>query len=498
MLKAWRRLMALAGFVWMFITLIGFMYRGITGTASMNYIDYLAGYAEQVIGFLNRADNPWNKNAMGIVFPTLGLAGSVVPAVYGARNRKIKGILIHDVTRYFFPLYGFIMVGNLAMSVAGQVCASMDIFQPLKYFLAGSVLSVVYAAVLILGTGLNERITQWYIQGYISDHISVLKVSARQEQGSKNWLRRRIYCWIRTRRAKFLAALTSHIAEQTAEVKTPYCIIEKSLEKEIRQVIKIITYQTASQNTALKTKYGFTESFDVIFKYTDDSIDPNSCCDCVYYELPASEQVRGVLAGQVESAYEFWQIALGSFQNIGKEAKAACRILYALTFRNGRLYDNYMIMGCGLIVYLYKKYHSASDDSNKHEIERCAMFIDHMTDVFRGEACFLDDPDNGLKDTLRLCTDLLFTVWVIAEAEIYSAPNTYECHQLNETVDRLILGEHGYVSRAILSQNNIAKYLCLGWCLIKKLPSVANKAMTMVQKRVLLDYILQEIKTDRR
>lgn len=498
MLKSWRRWLAFIGSGWMLVTLASIMYRVFNGAVLVAYVDSLAVYTEQIVKFLNPKNNPWDKEAMEIVFPALGLAGSIVPAVYGSRGKRVKGILIHDMTKYFFPLYGLVMVLNLIISIAGQICAVMNITQPLKYLLTGSLLSAIYATVLVLGTGLNERITKSYIKGYISDHISKLRVSAKRKKQSRcKWIKEFDYKR-KNRRAKFLAALTSHIAQQTADVKTPYCITNKSLDHEIKQVFKLITYQTVEQNPALKDKCGFIESFEIIFQYTSVPLKAASCCNSVYYELPASDLVRSNFADQVESACEFWQIALESINDTGKEAKAVCRILHALAFENDRIQENYVIASCGLIAYLYKKYHSITNDVTLHEIERCALFVDEMIDTFRNEARFLGKPSEGLKDALRLCADMLYIIWVIAEIETYTAPRIYECYQVSEAVDRLILGEHGYVGRSILTQCNTTKYLCFSWCLIKQIPSVARKAVTMEQKRELMRYIFEKLNDDRR
>lgn len=498
MVKAWRRWIAIIGSGWMLVTLSAIMYQLFTGVVLLDYVDSLAGYTEQIVQYLNAKCNPWDKEAMKIVFPTLGLAGSIVPAVYGSRRQKVKGILIHNMTKYFFPFYGLFMTFNLIISMAGQICTVMNITQTLKYLLSGSILSVLYAFVLVLGTGLNERITKFYIKGYINDHISKLQVSAKHVQQSKyRWVRRH-YQKCRNKRAKFLAALTSHIAKQTSDAKTPYCITDKSLKREIRQVFKLISYQTVKQNKALKNRCGFIESFEIIFQYATESVETNSCCNCVYFELPASELARSNFADQVESACEFLQIALESANNIEKEAKAVCRIIHALVFENDRLQENYVIICCGLVACLYKKYHSIVDNSGLHEIERCALFVDQMVDIFRGEAGFLDKPVEGLRDALHLCADMLYTIWVIAEVEAYSAPNIYELYQVNEAVDRLIFGEHGYVGRSILSRLNTTKYLCLAWCLIMQIPSVARKAVTVEQKRELMNYILEKIHDDGR
>lgn len=113
MVKAWRRWIAIIGSGWMLVTLSAIMYQLFTGVVLLDYVDSLAGYTEQIVQYLNAKCNPWDKEAMKIVFPTLGLAGSIVPAVYGSRRQKVKGILIHNMTKYFFPFYGLFMTFNL-------------------------------------------------------------------------------------------------------------------------------------------------------------------------------------------------------------------------------------------------------------------------------------------------------------------------------------------------------------------------------------------------
>lgn len=429
--------------------------------------------------------------AMAILFSALGLAGSVVPAVYNAGSRKIKGILVQDMTRYFFPHYGWLLVGNLIITLCGQICCAMDNTAGLLYFLIGALFSVAYATILILGTGLNQSTTEFFIKRYISDKIHTLKVTRSENSHQASYIQDKND--IQTERFDFLKALATHISEQTAEIETHFYMTRKTLLDEIRQVGKIITYQTAEYNQDLSSHPGFIDGFDLIFKFTDEPVDSIAICDNVYYELPASKEVRHEFSEQVEYAYEFWQIVLGNFDNIGKEAKTACRILYAMAFHNGKLCDNYLIIGSGLVLYLYKKYHHQNTDLASREVDKCAAFIDQMTCIFRGESWLSSNPKVKTNDILKLCGDLLYTVWIIALVEECASLEHNSAPHLNEAIDRLILGEDGYIAILSHTQDYTAKYLSLVWCLLKQLPSVANKVWTLERQRSLLAYVESEL-----
>lgn len=504
MIKSWRRKIAKIGTACMILTLAFLFVAGVFVSHSSLKTEQnkalslnlnIDGQRQVSVNISDSTDDSeiqtWLTELLTIVIPALGLAGTVVPAVYNAGNRKVKGILIQDMTRYFFPCYGIIMLENLALTLVGQACCAVGQTEPLKYFFIGSVLSVVYASALVLGTGLSEKLTEFYVKGYISDKIDELAVVKQSECSSKQ-NSEQVEQFI-TKRSKFLAALSRHIAEKAADTESPFFITDEALVEEIRQIIKVITYQRRDENRELETSYGFTDSFDAIFRYADIEKDSNAICESIYYRLPASKCVRNDFSEQIGYAYEFWQNVLNPFPNIGQEAKTACRILYAMNFQKGKLNENYVVIGCGLIVYLYKKYHSSSNDHQVREVEQCAMFIDQMTYVFRSEFQYSSEDTISLHDTLKLCTDLIFTVWVIALIEEYSAHSSHDSPQLYEAVDRLILGESGYFAVSAHTWDYVSKYVSLSWNLIKQLPTIANKAWTMEQKRKLLAYVKQQL-----
>lgn len=500
MIKPWRRKMAIIGTVFMGLFLFGLIVAGIVVTIpspqveSNETLDINMEIAGQKHISVNISDatndsllQAWYIDVFTILFPALGLAGTVIPTVYHARDRKVKGILMHEMTKYFFPCYGIIMLENIVLALVGQVCCAIGEDKLLWWFFFGLILSTVYAAALVLGTGLHERVTQFYVDVYIADNISELAViqqknnSGRTESDQKR----------RTDRSKFLAAISEHIAEKIANTECPFFINDNERIKEICQISKVITYQRKRDNPELEGKYGFIDSFDTIFKYADFEVESSAISENVFYTLPASNNVRVAFSKQVTYAYEFWQNVLRPCQSIGQEAKAACRILYAMNFEHNKLNDNYVIIGCGLIVYLYRKYHSNSSEHQMREVDQCAVFIDHMTYVFRNEYC--NETPEELRDILKMCTDLLFTVWVIALTEEYSVYRSYDSVHLHESIDRLILGESGYLAITTHVLGYVSKYMALGWIVIKQLPSIANKAWTMEQKRKMLAYVQQQL-----
>lgn len=504
MIKSWRRKVAIIGTVCMVLTL-SFLF--VAGTIVV--VDSMRAESNQALDInweidgqkhisvnISDATNDsllqnWLAELLAISIPTLGLAGTVIPAVYNAGTKKVKGILLQDMTRYFFPCYGIIMLENLALTLMGQACCAIGQTESLKWFLSGSVLSVVYAALLVLGTGLSDRLTRFYVKEYISDKISELAVV--QQKKSSGRINPEQMKQFMTEHSEFLAALSKHIAEKTADTESPFFSNDNALVEEICQISKVITYQRKDENPELETRYGFTDSFDTIFHYANFEEDSSAISESIYYSLPASDGVRKDFSEQVNYAYEFWQNVLNPFQNIGQEVKAACRILYAMNFEDGKLNDNYVIVGCGLIVYLYKKYYSSSNEHQIREVEQCAIFIDQMTYVFRNEYCYALKDSLSLHDTLKLCTDLLFTVWVTALIEEYSAHSSHDAIHLYESIDRLILGESGYLAVSAHTWDYVSKYVSLSWILIEQLPTIANKAWTMEQKRKMLAYVQQQL-----
>lgn len=450
--------------------------------------DWIWGLLQPIVLFL---DPIFKENTRNECFTILGLSGSVIPAVYNAGTKRTKGILIADMTKYFFPWYGIVMLQNLILSIVGQFVETMDNW---KYLLPAILTTTAYSILLVLATGLYERVSRMFVRVYIWEKSCVLRPKFAYKQKSM----------LINKRALFLKDLSSYIASQVIVAGTPHCNTDKYLAKEIQQIAEFML--PVSERKALKQKKTSTivDEFGLLFCSSRQVC--GSICDTIYYDLPATESRKNFFALQIELACEFWKQLLGSIPNLSDKAHAACRIFCSMqsgskvekgigVYRKNCL-QNYhgslSVMVCGLITYLYKTSQNEATEKLSSNVDYCAEFVHEMWAVFRAEVPFGDDGASISFYEVSLYTEMLFILYALSQIEQYIQAGKEVEDSVKHLLDDFWKSSYVHIGRKLLLDENFCIYLTLARCILRQLPSPANRPLSPEQKKRLRFYALSQ------
>lgn len=410
-------------------------------------------------------------------FTILGLAGSIIPAVYNAGAKRTRGILIADMTKYFFPLYGIVMLQNFVLSITGQFVENLENW---KYLLPATLVTTVYSILLLLATGLYERVSRLFISVFIYEQSRILrpKITRRQRITYKN------------KRAAFLADLSTHIANQTAATNTPHCNTDKCLKREIRQIVNFML--SFSELRALKKKKPsrILDEFDLLFPSSKQT--HRNLRDSIYYELPASESIRNFFTLQIELSCEFWKQLLAPLPSLNEKAHTACRIFDSMKGHSKKRYGSLTVMTCGLIVYLYKSNHENATENASCNVDYCANFVQEMWNIFQADLPFINNTASLPNHVVSLYAEMLLILYGISQIEKYlQADRSYE-DSVKHLLDTFWKGAHVHIGRELLMDTPFQIYLTLALHILRQLPSPANRPLSPAQKKKIRIYVFSQ------
>ncbi len=425
--------------------------------------------------FISHIDPIFKHETREECFAILGLAGSVIPAVYEAGSNRMRGILISDMTKYFFPAYGFVLLMNLLLSITGRFVEGIDSW---VYLLFPIFLTTIYSVTLILATGLSARISSLFVRLYILERSRILHhIQKTQKLSDKNKL------------AAFLADLSSHIAAQLATANTPHCNTSLSLMRDIWQVVNLIiplSTQQESEEERPEHAERILNEFDLIFSVPE--LTDANLANSVYYEMPASESVRKSFAFQIELSSEFWKLALSSMSSQNDRARAACRVFDSMNKIPKKHFGSLTVMTCGMILHLYKESRSAESNSNNPSIDYCVGFAQEMWNTFRSDASFLNNDEALYIKKVSLYAEILFIIFSISIIEQYLQSDSTTENTAKQALDEFWGSAYVHIGRELLKKEHFKKYLALSLCMIRQLPSHANRPIFIAQKTGLQNY----------
>lgn len=405
------------------------------------------------------------------LFTVFGLAGSVIPAVYNARSRRLRGVLVSDMTKYCFPLYGIVMLENLVLSIAGRFVVGVEDW---KYLLPAAIATTCYSIILLLATGLYGRVSQWFAAMYIREQSRIFRPQSPDNPNQEQM----------EERAEFLADLSVHVAGQLAAASTPYCITGDSLKREIRMAAEFIVCEAVCSNLKHSKPGSILNEYDLFFSAL--GLDKNTACDELYFDLPVAESARNTLFVQMEMARQFWKLILDQITGLSDQARAVCRIFDAMEHSGSRL-----VMTCGLIVALYKRNQSQGKNSYKRDIDYCTHFASELWKIFSAEKLFAQNQKIPKSDVM-LYAEMLILIWNLSQAEQY-LQGAGDCEDLvPQYLCEFWHGDHALIARNLVMNKPIQKYLSLAMCMLCQLPSPANRPLYPAQVKRLRGYILSQ------
>lgn len=415
-------------------------------------------------------------------FVVFGLAGSVIPPVYKLEAIRKKGILIGEMIDYYFPHYKIVMLINFILSFCGQRINAKDMW---VYLFAAILVTVVYAIVLVMAIGLNKWYSDRLIMRFTSNRIKVLQPDAFCSSMVDDK---------KIERARFLAGMCSYISAELVKVTTPHCITPIHLEEYIRQIIPLIIPQEIRLNLTEPRDFGFLEEYSSFFRGLGrESETMEDICDAVFYEIPAYNDALQAFDLQVDLAEEFWRLILNPMPNLAAQVQGTCRVFHSVVSFSGEHQEGYLILGCGLITYLYRVGHERSEFTNTTATDYCARFVDEMRNTFLADKPFTKGDDGWERSVEQLCKDHMMLIWCIAETEIYRVASLQSKHEADRILKSYLNDAGCEIVWRMMHSIHIRLYLSLALCLIRQLPSTANRSMAPAQKKRLCSYVLNQI-----
>lgn len=402
------------------------------------------------------------------IFEIFAVAGSIIPPVYSARSNRRKGVLIGDMTKYFFPMYGVVLLSNFILSVEGQSVAGIQKWQ---YPLTGVLVTTVYAVTLILATGLVDAVSDAFVGSYIRKMSKGLCSKAPKEEISQ-----------------FLSELSSHISQRLVMERTPHCITSNGLKKSIITAVRLVAHKLPDISGENCEMQNFSDEFMLIFDSPD--VSRKKLFDDVYRGIPAIKERQNSFQLQVEFAGEFWKVTLNTIEDYADKVSAVCRIFDSIEKEQDTSRGYNTIMGCGLVLYLYKQNCSAPNKHEKDAANNCAQFINEMMEVFRADIAF--QGVNGCVPDRKVClfADLIALVWVISEMEHYVQGDLGYKSIPTQIITAFWHTEYACLIRKNLTADGMDCYIALAICLVKQLPSPVNRPLTQWQLGNLRKYVL--------
>lgn len=450
----------------------------------------------QILSFAQSMDPLLADGIRKEVFTVLGLAASIIPPVYKAEATRRHGVMLREMIDCYFPWYKFVLLINFLLSLLGQYITLKDRW---VYLFMAILVTVCYCVILLLASGFSEAWLDWYMGRFIKKKTRHLCKTPLAEQNEQQ----------RNARIEFLADISEFLSTKIISEKTSYWQTSTSLRTNICSVANLILPVTKKRKKCCRqgehtaqNSCRFQDEFTAFFSLPEEEL--NDFCKGLYYELPEFHADQKKLADHVELAGVFWKHILSPIDSMRAKANVVCRVYDALQLGEpgAPVTGRGLVLACGLIHCLYQEARMLEDGSgDPGSADYCARFLHEVRGIYltdRPEPKTNSEHDDLIspKDIAeQICQAHIFLIWCISETELYLQAFQKTSHEATRIIQRYARDISSHVIWGTLYDDSIKFYLALAMCLIQRLPSPANKPVTLQQKRGLLNYVLYKKET---
>lgn len=428
-----------------------------------------------------------NIEGLQAVIGVLGIASGATSVLLSVKEKKIKGVLMSDILKFYFPFYLWFIIYNCIFVILGQYFCIVKLPYSAVLCFFGAFTCAIYIFVLCFFLVISENKLHWLVMLYINKKITVFIIS-RKNQDSGD---------VDDCRVNFIGNAGEYLSNQLKCFNAPFCVRSKQLDSQVEALLSL----TCEKNTFIQK--GFLDDFPEIFnaqKEVDISFfktNPNLLYDAVYFRLPCIKESYDFFCKQIEMFYNIFNSILHPMLGSGYEVESICRMFYIYTIKDHyKGYKNITAFACGLILYLYRYYSNA-------ELPRSTSKISHISNcIYEMERKFFEAKKHtegtlakNIDRLLYVCKEMLVELLVMATVEQYYGTESKIYNDLYDVINRMCMSENTSRTITNLVEEDFVRYLCYADIILSQVPSnvVMADRRTIIQKIYLKNYVISKI-----
>lgn len=354
-----------------------------------------------------------------------------------ARERRVKGILMEQVIREFYPWYGWIFSAHFLCAILGQYGCAVEARATAVLCLLGMFLSVAYALEMALSVVFSRERREDLVSCYI-------------ERAAKGALKNG------PDQARILHQVGQYVGERFQEGTLP----EDGIKTEEAGIVGLLLDLGGRGYCSSTLPEGdLLDQFALLFRTTEGDKPPRP--EYLLYDLPCCQKPWTAFQNHVLTFSRMWYSVLDGLQDGFRRAELACRIL-----REAERKRLTAPVCCGLIVYLHEA--NSLDTAGFPALEDqilCARFLGRLSHVQGSQ----EPGEQASAERSDWCRDLLVVYFCLLLLE-----GANFCEKLIDNalynIVRDLLGQcDGKGSGIFWNQEVLKIYLCYGYAIYRVL-----------------------------
>ncbi len=347
------------------------------------------------VAILYRLTEP---DAMKSVVGAMGLVGLALSYINAARTHRVKGLLMNDVIRYYYPYYGCVFISYGVFALLGRYCWGVGARTSGVICLLGLFFGLLY-----------QIIMAWKV--FFSD--------AQSEKLATNYIKAMVYYYKEESTdvppMQEIRSVARYISRRFVEENRRFVNASdsnnngKSVEKADQDIMLLIEFldekrDVVAENESREThRCGVVGDFNHLFYLNSDSeksgeaISLHDKIAALLYGLPSFQSATKRFSLQVRMIADTWQSILTEAREPNLQIHIACEILRVSA---EKLPSVLTPLCCGLILCLHELYIRSADISDGRQWNYCADFMHQMT-LLIGKTP-LWEKDNKIISVLRI------------------------------------------------------------------------------------------------
>lgn len=397
-----------------------------------------------------------DTDGMKAVISALGAVCFALTYINTVQTRRVKGVLLEDVVRFYYPYYGYIFILHGCFAALGQYSCTVKIRVSGIFCLVGMLVCLVYAVQMAYGICFSPRRCNRLVSQYIQ-----IRAESSSDQSS----------------SQLVYQVAQYAAQRFEE-------LGGNMENDdiLRWLAALVPVD--SDFRAIQSNM-FPDTFEYLFKSENNSSGP-VYSKYIFFSLPGYAERGRIFQMSVQQFSVMWDCLLSSVDSERQQTALACQMLRQAACEM-------TVLGCGLVRYLYTSRIERLDRDRK-KWDACAMFLSSI--VKQAEP--LEDRNGTRRKILSCCMDMsvIFLCLTLAGqtgAQEYVIDSDFP----TLTLDLLRkCGHWGY--RAPSLDDSLDQYLCCAYMILQSLDEPTYKTpsrMDMYRQLPVLTRVLQQMLT---
>lgn len=341
---------------------------------------------------------------MKSVIGAMGLVGLALSYVNTARTHKVKGLLLNDVIRYYYPCYGWVFISYGIFALLGRYCWSVGARTAGVCCLMGLLIGLFYQVRMAWKVSFSDEQSEKLATNYIKDMVDDCKTRALEARPS-----REIHSVARYISRRFIDENRrfADVAGATLSGRN-----SEEPDQDIQSLLKFLDEpkNTDAANTRQEAdRRGVVGDFNRIFYLSSKAGKAKKAFSLrkktasVLYGLPSFRDSVKRFGTQVRMTADTWRSVLSEAEDLFWQVHIVCQILSVSVKQVPSVVTP---LCCGLILCLHETYIRNADISGSRQWNYCAEFLSQMTQLIENSR--LREEDRETVSVLRImCRDMV-------------------------------------------------------------------------------------------